>query len=112
MYHTFFYGPFPNEAAVVAALQTLDKADPMWDYDCFAIHYGDPDTKDYVHGFRFVTHEQRERIEQARRPDAKLEQQRILESMRRGEIPDILPGGRLATAPASTRKPEDPETHS
>lgn len=66
MFHEFFYGPFADEAAVVAALKTLDKADPMWDYDCFAIHYGDPDTTDYVDGFRFVGREMRARIEAAR----------------------------------------------
>jgi hypothetical protein len=42
MFHPFFYGPFPDEDALVAALRTLDKEDPMWDYDCFCIHRGDP----------------------------------------------------------------------
>ena len=68
MFHTFFYGPFKDEEAVVQALKTLDKADEYWDYDCFCIVYGaNPLPKDYVGGFPFVDHEMRERIEKARR---------------------------------------------
>jgi hypothetical protein len=66
MFHTFFYGPFADEAAVGAALRILDKADPMWDYDAFCIHYGDPKSDNWVTGLPFVSHEQRERIEAMR----------------------------------------------
>ena len=67
MFHSFFYGPFADDAAVIAALRTLDDADPYWDYDSFAIHYGaDPLPADYVGGFRFVTPEQRAAIEKGR----------------------------------------------
>ena len=67
MFHTFFYGPFQTEAELVEALRTLDRVDPMWDYDCFAIHKGDPTSRDWVNGLPFVSHEDRERIEAARR---------------------------------------------
>lgn len=72
MFHEFFYGPFADEAALVAALRTLDRVDPMWDYDCFAIHRGDPASKDWVTGLPFVTDVERERIEAARRAPAVL----------------------------------------
>lgn len=66
MYHTFFYGPFKTEAELVEALRTLDKADPMWDYDPFCIHKGDPTSTDWVGGLPFVSDEDRKRIEAAR----------------------------------------------
>lgn len=66
MYHEFFYGPFQTEHELVEALRTLDKADPMWDYDCFAIFRGDPNSTDWVGGLPFVSDEERERIEAAR----------------------------------------------
>ena len=67
MFHEFFYGPFKTEDELVAALKTLDAKDPMWDYDCFAIHRGDPDATDWVTGLPFVTPEERKRIEAKRR---------------------------------------------
>lgn len=66
MFHEFFYGPFADEAAVSGAIAELDAAHPMWDYDCFAIHYGNPDAKDYVNDFKFIPHEMREHIEMRR----------------------------------------------
>ncbi len=66
MFHTFFYGPFATEADVTEALRTLDRADPMWDYDCFAIHRGDPDSTNWASGLPFITNEERRRIEAAR----------------------------------------------
>lgn len=72
MYHTFFYGPFADEAAVIDAIRALDLADPFWDYDCFAISRGDPNCTDYSK-LPYVTQEERERIEAAReRPPAPL----------------------------------------
>lgn len=67
MYHEFFYGPFADEAAIVAALKTLDQADPYWDYDCFAIHYGNPNARDYGKDLRYVSTDQRQKIETARK---------------------------------------------
>ena len=67
MFHEFFYGPFKTEAELVAALRMLDQADPMWDYDCFAIYYGDPKATDWVSGLPFVSGEQRGRIEAERK---------------------------------------------
>ena len=66
MFHTFFFGPFKSEEELVRALQALDKADPMWDYDCFCIHRGDPNSTDWVSGLPFVSQEERARIEAAR----------------------------------------------
>lgn len=65
MYREWFYGPFYDEAAVIAAVQHLDKAD--WDYDCFCVVSGaNPLPKDYVLGFPFVPGDMRDRIEKAR----------------------------------------------
>ncbi len=68
MYRTFFYGPFPNLDAVIAAVKSLDKWDEYWDYDCFAVMYGaDPLPDDYVGGFRHITHEERKFLESQRK---------------------------------------------
>lgn len=71
LYHEFFWGPFADEVAVIAAVCALDKADSYWDYDPFCIHYGaDPLPKDFVFGFSFVDAAFRERVEAARKPSA------------------------------------------
>jgi len=67
VYHTFFWGPFKDEQAVIKAIKALDKADPYWDYDSFCIIYGaSPLPKDFVGGFPFVDDEMRSRIENSR----------------------------------------------
>lgn len=66
-YDGFFYGPFKNEGELVAALRTLDKVDPQWDEYGFHIHRGDPTSDDWVNKLPFVTVDDRERIEAARR---------------------------------------------
>ncbi len=71
MYHTFWWGPFAGEAEVADALKKLDTAEPMWDYDCFAIHYGVANLKDAVNDPVYVSHAARERIEELRRPGHK-----------------------------------------
>lgn len=67
MYHEFWYGPFADESAVVAALRQLDEAEPMWDYDCFSIHYGVANMKDAMRDPVYVTRTVRDRILVARR---------------------------------------------
>ncbi len=55
LFHEFFWGPFEDEAALIKAVQTLDAADPYWDYDPFCIVYGaNPLPQDFVFGFRFA----------------------------------------------------------
>jgi hypothetical protein len=66
MYHTFFFGPFKDEAEVIAAVKELNKQDSMWDYDCYCVIYGmNPLPKDYVFGFPSVPSEMRRRIDAA-----------------------------------------------
>jgi hypothetical protein len=67
LYRTFFWGPFDDEAAVIAALRKLDKEVPDWDDDPFCVIFGaDPLPKDYVFGFPSVPMEMRDRIDQGR----------------------------------------------
>lgn len=65
MYREWFMGPF-TEAEATAAVNHLDQTDPMWDYDCWTIHYGaEPLPEDFVGGFPYAG-EVRERIEAQR----------------------------------------------
>ena len=69
LFHEFFWGPFKDEAEVIAAINTLDTADPYWDYDPFCIIYGaDPLPKDFVSGFRSVESNIQKRIFAGRTP--------------------------------------------
>ena len=66
-FYEWFWGPFRDEAEVIAALRKLDAADSYWDYEPFCMIYGaDPLPEDYVYGFRSVPDEIRRRIEAAR----------------------------------------------
>lgn len=70
MYREFFFGPFETEKQLVSALKQLDTDDPYWDYDCFCIHYGkNPLPDDFVRGFRFISKDQRNSIEEKRNKD-------------------------------------------
>lgn len=72
LYHEFWWGPFSSEEEVAAAMRTLDAADPMWDYDCFTIHYGVRDMKDALRDPLYITKDARDRIEGLRGRDAPL----------------------------------------
>ena len=52
MFHTFFWGPFDDEQAVVDAMAALDATDPMWDDNPWTLVRGmNPLPTDYVYGF-------------------------------------------------------------
>ena len=56
-----------QKQAVIVAINTLDKVDPMWDYDPFCIIYGrDPLPKDFVGGFQDIEKDMKDRIFAAR----------------------------------------------
>lgn len=62
-FHEFFWGPFKNEQEITAAVKSLNKADPYWDYDPVCIIYGaDPLPKNFVLGFPFVDGAMKSRI--------------------------------------------------
>lgn len=68
MYHTFFWGPFNDEQAVIEAINILDAADAYWDYEPFCIIYGaNPLPIDFVGGFPAVEQSIRDRIFAARK---------------------------------------------
>jgi hypothetical protein len=70
MYHTFFYGPFDDEEAVIRAIVTLGRADPYWDDDGRAILWGsNPLPKDMAFGHRFVGEDMLDRILNAARAE-------------------------------------------
>jgi len=68
MFHTFFWGPFKDEQAVIGAIKILDETDPCWDYNPFCIIYGaNPLPDDFVNGFPFVDDSMVKRIMELRK---------------------------------------------
>ena len=68
LYHTFFWGPFDDEQAVISAQRALDKVKPHWDDNPFCTIYGaDPLPEDFIFGFESVPDETKQRIEKSRR---------------------------------------------
>jgi hypothetical protein len=41
LYHEFFW-EFDTIEEIKAFVRKMDEEEPMWDYDCFTIHKGDP----------------------------------------------------------------------